>query len=101
VSLDLHHVYSGKVRDLYQVDEFHLLMVASDRMSAFDVVMSETIPEKGRVLTGLTNYWLREFTGQVRRPWFRVTPRRSISSCPDFSSRRSGTVARCWYGVLR
>ncbi|HVB19196.1 MAG TPA: phosphoribosylaminoimidazolesuccinocarboxamide synthase, partial [Acidimicrobiales bacterium] len=55
--LGLTHLYSGKVRDLYEVGDAHLLMVASDRLSAFDVVMNEPIPEKGRVLTGLTNYW--------------------------------------------
>jgi phosphoribosylaminoimidazole-succinocarboxamide synthase len=59
--LGLTHLYSGKVRDLYAVDAEHLLMVASDRMSAFDVVMNETVPHKGRVLTGLTDFWLHEF----------------------------------------
>jgi phosphoribosylaminoimidazole-succinocarboxamide synthase len=63
--LALRHVYSGKVRDLYEVDDRHLLMVASDRLSAFDVVMAESIPEKGRVLTALTNYWLSEFADAV------------------------------------
>jgi phosphoribosylaminoimidazole-succinocarboxamide synthase len=63
--LDLSHLYSGKVRDLYDIDDAHLLMVASDRLSAFDVVMNEPIPGKGRVLTGLTNYWLREFADSV------------------------------------
>ena len=58
--LGLTHLYSGKVRDLYAVGDDHLLMVASDRLSAFDVVMNETIPDKGRVLTALTNYWLHE-----------------------------------------
>lgn len=65
VTVDLRHVYSGKVRDLYEVDDAHLLMIASDRLSAFDVVMNEPIPEKGRVLTGLTNYWIREFASEV------------------------------------
>lgn len=60
--LSLPHLYSGKVRDLYDVDEELMLMVASDRLSAFDVVMNEPIPEKGRVLTGLTDYWLHEFS---------------------------------------
>jgi phosphoribosylaminoimidazole-succinocarboxamide synthase len=64
-NLDIHRIYSGKVRDLYEVDEEHLLMVASDRLSAFDVVMKEPIPEKGRVLTALTHYWVREFADQV------------------------------------
>ena len=58
--LGLTHLYSGKVRDLYGVGDNHLLMVASDRLSAFDVVMNETIPQKGRVLTALTDYWLGE-----------------------------------------
>ena len=48
---------SGKVRDLYRIDEDRLLMVASDRISAFDVVMPTTIPDKGRVLTGLSRHW--------------------------------------------
>lgn len=65
VSLELRHLYSGKVRDLYEVDEAHLLMVASDRLSAFDVVMNETIPQKGRVLTGLTYFWTHEFENDV------------------------------------
>ena len=49
---------SGKVRDLYRVDDERLLLVASDRISAFDVILPSEIPEKGRVLTGLTRYWL-------------------------------------------
>ena len=63
--LALRHSYSGKVRDLYEFDDRHLLMVASDRLSAFDVVMNEPIPQKGRVLTGLTNYWVSEFAAAV------------------------------------
>src|SRR3954466_10046897 len=54
----LKHVYSGKVRDVYEVDERHLLFVASDRISAFDVVMGEPVPDKGRVLTAMTAFWL-------------------------------------------
>lgn len=53
----LEHLGSGKVRDLYRVDDSRLLMVASDRISAFDVVLDEPIPNKGRVLTGLSLHW--------------------------------------------
>ena len=60
--LNLRHLYSGKVRDLYEVDDKLMLMVASDRLSAYDVVMNEPIPDKGRVLTGLTDYWVNEFS---------------------------------------
>jgi len=51
-------VYTGKVRDIYDAGEDRLLMVTSDRISAFDVVMAEPIAEKGRVLTAMTVYWL-------------------------------------------
>ena len=64
-ALGLNRVYSGKVRDLYEVDDRHLLMVASDRLSAFDVVMNEPVAQKGRVLTALTHYWLREVAPDV------------------------------------
>ena len=51
---------SGKVRELYYAGEGRLLMVASDRISAFDVIMAEPVPDKGRVLTAMTAYWLEE-----------------------------------------
>ncbi len=50
-------VRSGKVRDLYAVGSDRLLLVASDRLSAFDVIMPNPVPDKGRVLTGLSRYW--------------------------------------------
>jgi phosphoribosylaminoimidazole-succinocarboxamide synthase len=50
-------VHAGKVRELYEAGEGRLLMVASDRISAFDVVMEEPIPDKGRVLTAMTAFW--------------------------------------------
>ena len=55
----------GKVRDVYAVDNERLLLVATDRVSAFDVVMNETIPHKGRVLTQLTAWWLRQLESSV------------------------------------
>src|SRR5438105_3496743 len=51
------HVGSGKVRELYALDEEKLLLVASDRISTFDVVLPTEIPGKGRVLTGLSAFW--------------------------------------------
>jgi len=51
------HLGSGKVRELYALDEERLLLVASDRISTFDVVLPTAIPDKGRVLTGLSAYW--------------------------------------------
>ena len=88
----LQHIYSGKVRDLYEVDAQHLLMVASDRLSAFDVVMNETIENKGRVLTGLTNFWLREFSGSVPMALISCDPDVIEFMVPGFSSKTE------WHG---
>jgi phosphoribosylaminoimidazole-succinocarboxamide synthase len=57
VPLPLPHLYSGKVRDIYAVGDDQLLMVTSDRLSAFDVVLAEPIPHKGRVLTAISAHW--------------------------------------------
>jgi len=58
-------VRSGKVRDLYRVDDERLLLVASDRLSAFDVVLPTPIPDKGRILTGLSRFWFSQTTDIV------------------------------------
>jgi phosphoribosylaminoimidazole-succinocarboxamide synthase len=58
------HVGSGKVRELFELDENRLLLVASDRISTFDVVLPTEIPDKGRVLTGLSGFWFAR-TGEV------------------------------------
>ena len=50
-------VRSGKVRDLYDIGDDRLLLVASDRLSAFDVILPSTIADKGRVLTGVSRFW--------------------------------------------
>lgn len=52
--LALPHIASGKVREIYEIDPDHLLFVATDRISAYDVILNQTIPDKGRVLTGLS-----------------------------------------------
>ncbi|MGH2751258.1 MAG: phosphoribosylaminoimidazolesuccinocarboxamide synthase [Actinomycetota bacterium] len=56
------HVGSGKVRELFEIDDDRLLLVATDRISAFDVVLPQIIPNKGMVLTGLSAYWLEHFS---------------------------------------
>src|SRR5919106_1540526 len=57
IPLEAVHVGSGKVRDIYALDDERLLLVASDRISTFDVVLPTIIPDKGRVLTGLSAFW--------------------------------------------
>ena len=58
--MTLEHRYSGKVRDIYDAGDGRLLFVASDRVSAFDVVMAEPVPDKGRVLTAMSAFWLEK-----------------------------------------
>ncbi|MDQ2750497.1 MAG: phosphoribosylaminoimidazolesuccinocarboxamide synthase [Actinomycetota bacterium] len=62
----LSHVHSGKVRDLYRVPDGRLLVVASDRISAFDHVLSPIIPDKGAILTAMTVWWFARLDGLVR-----------------------------------
>jgi phosphoribosylaminoimidazole-succinocarboxamide synthase len=63
--MTLAHLHSGKVRDAYDAGDGRMLLVASDRMSVFDVIMAEPIPDKGRVLTALTEFWLRDVLPDV------------------------------------
>ncbi len=59
-SLSLKKLYSGKVRDLYEIDDQRMLMVASDRLSAFDVILQQPIPDKGKILTEISNFWFNK-----------------------------------------
>ena len=59
-AISLKKIYSGKVRDLYEIDDKRILMVASDRLSAFDVILDDPIPGKGEILTQISNFWFRK-----------------------------------------
>lgn len=61
----LKKIYQGKVRDIYEVDDRHWLIVASDRISAFDVVLPDLIPGKGIALTTVSNFWFQRFANLV------------------------------------
>ena len=63
--LGLPRVHQGKVRDLFDAGDSRLLMVATDRLSAFDVVMAESVPDKGRVLTAMSVFWFGELSGVI------------------------------------
>ncbi|AGA32054.1 Phosphoribosylaminoimidazole-succinocarboxamide synthase [Thioalkalivibrio nitratireducens DSM 14787] len=65
---DLPLIHRGKVRDLYAVGDDHLLMVTSDRLSAFDVVLPTPIPDKGRILTAITVFWMRKVEAALGIP---------------------------------
>lgn len=64
-TLSLKKIYSGKVRDLYEIDAKRMLMVATDRLSAFDVILAEPIPDKGKILTAISNFWFDKLAGVV------------------------------------
>jgi phosphoribosylaminoimidazole-succinocarboxamide synthase len=84
----LTHVASGKVRELFELDDDRLLLVASDRISTFDVVLPTEIPDKGRVLTGLSAFWFARTRGIVAnhllalRPDGRSTEARRLEMLP-------------------
>ncbi|HEY1028123.1 MAG TPA: phosphoribosylaminoimidazolesuccinocarboxamide synthase [Pseudomonas sp.] len=64
-TLSLKKIYSGKVRDLYEIDDKRMLMVATDRLSAFDVILEQPIPEKGKILTAISNFWFDKLADVV------------------------------------
>jgi len=91
--LPLPHVHSGKVRDIYDAGDGRLLMVTSDRLSAFDVVLAEPIPHKGRVLTAMTAFWV-EHLGDVLGNHLLST---DLADCPPEAQRPelAGRVMLC------
>ncbi len=79
----LRHHYTGKVRDLYEVSHDRMLIVASDRISVFDVVLPDEVPDKGRVLTGLSTFWF----AQTAHLW----PNHVVSADPTDLPETAGT----------
>jgi phosphoribosylaminoimidazole-succinocarboxamide synthase len=88
--MPLKHLYSGKVRDIYDAGDGTLLFVASDRISAFDVVMAEPVADKGRVLTGMTTFWLDHLAGVAPNHLVSVDPAAfpaGADEIPDLAGR--------------
>jgi phosphoribosylaminoimidazole-succinocarboxamide synthase len=75
------HVGSGKVRELFVLDAERLLLVASDRISTFDVVLPTEIPDKGRVLTGLSGFWFARTRGVVSNHLLALRPDGRSTEC--------------------
>jgi phosphoribosylaminoimidazole-succinocarboxamide synthase len=74
MTITLTHEYTGKVRDLYDAGDDRLLMVASDRVSVFDVVLPDPIPDKGRVLTAISAFWFDQVSDLVPNHVLSVDP---------------------------
>lgn len=86
---DLKLVKRGKVRDVYEVDD-KLLIVASDRMSAFDVVMDDPIPDKGKILTRISLFWFKLLEGLVENHLLSADPRDYPEPCRKYQEALRG-----------
>jgi len=84
----------GKVRDVYVVDHERLLLVATDRVSAFDVVMSETIPHKGAVLTQITAWWLRQLEPRIEHHMISADVSEIVREVPQLRGHESAIAGR-------
>jgi phosphoribosylaminoimidazole-succinocarboxamide synthase len=84
----------GKVREVYQADAAHLLLVASDRVSAFDVVMREAVPHKGAVLTQLSAFWFRRLAGVVASHFVTADADEIIARIPSLVEYRDQLAGR-------
>jgi phosphoribosylaminoimidazole-succinocarboxamide synthase len=92
MTMELPRVHSGKVRELYDAGQDRLLMVASDRISAFDVIMAEPIRDKGRVLTAMTCFWTEEMADVVPGTLLAVDPAEisdalGVALAPEWAGR--------------
>ena len=87
-------LHKGKVRDIYEVDDKHLLIVTTDRLSAFDVVMSEPIPFKGFVLTQMADFWFNKLSNVVANHLSRITPESVVAENEVIQVKNRAIVAR-------
>lgn len=92
--LPLFHAARGKVRDVYEVDDERLLLVATDRVSAFDVVMKEAVPYKGIVLTQLTAWWLTQLESEVPHHMISADAHEIVREVPELAPHLSTIAGR-------
>ena len=87
-------LHKGKVRDIYEVDDKHLLIITTDRLSAFDVVMSEPIPFKGFVLTQMADFWFNKLSYVVANHLSGITPESVVAENEVIQVKNRAIVAR-------
>src|SRR4051812_33618463 len=87
--LPLEKIGRGKVRDIYALDDDRLLLVTTDRISAFDVVMAETIPMKGAVLTQISAWWFDQLEGVVPHHMISADADEIIEQVPELEGLHS------------
>ena len=87
--LPLPRIGRGKVRDIYAVGDDRVLLLTTDRISAFDVVMAETIPMKGAVLTQISAWWFRQLEGVVPHHMISADADEIIRAVPELKNHRA------------
>src|ERR1700721_1778103 len=92
--LPLPRIGHGKVRDIYAVGDDRVLLLTTDRISAFDVVMAETIPMKGAVLTQISAWWFNQLEGVVPHHMISAGADAIISEVPALQGHRASLVGR-------
>ena len=92
--LPLPKIGRGKVRDIYAVDDDRLLLLTTDRISAFDVVMGETIPMKGAVLTQISAFWFNELEGVVPQHMISANTDEIVAAVPALKPHRAEILGR-------
>lgn len=92
--LPLKRLGRGKVRDIYEVDAERLLLVATDRVSAFDVVMAEAVPFKGAVLTQISAWWFAHLDGVVAHHLISADAARIVDELPALKAQRAAIAGR-------
>ena len=92
--LPLPRIGRGKVRDIYAVGDDRVLLLTTDRISAFDVVMAETIPMKGAVLTQISAWWFRKLEGVVPHHMISADANQIIRQVPELAQHRDSLAGR-------
>ena len=95
---ELKHFSTGKVREIYEMDDDKLLIITTDRISAFDVIMDDAIPQKGIVLTQVANFWFEKFGSVVKNHIISTDPVKDfpiLAPYKEYLEGRSIVVHRC------
>ncbi|PID29327.1 MAG: phosphoribosylaminoimidazolesuccinocarboxamide synthase [Candidatus Cloacimonadota bacterium] len=95
---ELKHFSTGKVREIYEIDDDKLLIITTDRISAFDVIMDDPIPQKGVVLTQVANFWFDKFSDVVKNHIISTDPVKDfpiLEPYKEYLEGRSIVVHRC------
>jgi phosphoribosylaminoimidazole-succinocarboxamide synthase len=98
--LPLPIIRRGKVRDVYAVGDDRVLLIASDRISAFDIILDQPIPSKGAVLTQISSYWFRRLADRAPSHFISADADEIIAEVPELADHRSAIAGRAMLATL-